>query len=172
MRVRLLLLLGVCSDGSTHDVDVVARLRGGDDDARARAYRTIHAHGLRTHPLQCPRNASIETRMAADDDEAVACFADALETTIADENNASGWSWASFAAGAGGELLVPTDFGKIRTGGVACFHQVRDAWAAAGYLATIPDADPHYDTRRTPSQVIGELRGFRGARDVLLVPEG
>ena len=172
MRVRLLLLLGVCSDGSTHDVDVVARLRGGDDDARARAYRTIHAHGLRTHPLQCPRNASIETRMAADDDDAVACFADALETTIADENNASGWSWASFAAGAGGELLVPTDFGNIRTGGVACFHQVRDAWAAAGYLATIPDADPHYDTRRTPSQVIGELRGFRGARDVLLVPEG
>ena len=51
-------------------------------------------------------------KMVADDDDVVACFADALEATIADENkNASGWSWASFAAGAGGELLMPTDFG-------------------------------------------------------------
>ena len=60
--------------------------------------------------------------MAADDDDAVACFADALETTIADENNASGWSWASFAAGAGGELLIPTDFGGIRTGEIGRAH--------------------------------------------------
>jgi hypothetical protein len=110
--------------------------------------------------------------MAADDDEAVKCFANALEATIADDTNASGWSWASFAAGAGGELLIPTHFGGLRTGGVACFHQVRDAWAAAGYLATIPDADPHYATSRTPAQAVGALRGFRGARDVLFVPEG
>uniref|UniRef100_A0A7S4E680 Uncharacterized protein n=1 Tax=Pelagomonas calceolata TaxID=35677 RepID=A0A7S4E680_9STRA len=174
MRVRLLLLLGVCSDGSSYDVDVVARLPGGNDDARARAYRTIHATGLRTHPLHCPLDASLFTKMVADDDAVVACFADALEATIADENkNASGWSWASFAAGAGGELLVPTDFGGIRTGGVACFHQVRDAWAAAGYSATMVLPDAYYRTARTPGrQASGPLVGFRGARDVLLVPEG
>ena len=174
MRVRLLLLLGVCSDGSNYDVDVVARLPGGNDDARARAYRTIHATGLRTHPLHCPLDASLFTKMVADDDAVVACFADALEATIADENkNASGWSWASFAAGAGGELLIPTDFGGIRTGGVACFHQVRDAWAAAGYSATMVMPDAYYQTARTPGrQASGPLLGFRGARDVLLVPEG
>ena len=174
MRVRLLLLLGVCSDGSNYDVDVVARLPGGNDDARARAYRTIHATGLRTHPLHCPLDASLFTKMVADDDAVVACFADALEATIADENkNASGWSWASFAAGAGGELLVPTDFGGIRTGGVACFHQVRDAWAAAGYSATMVMPDAYYQTARTPGrQASGPLVGFRGARDVILVPEG
>ena len=174
MRVRLLLLLGVCSDGSNYDVDVVARLPGGNDDARARAYRTIHATGLRTHPLHCPLDASLFTKMVADDDAVVACFADALEATIADENkNASGWSWASFAAGAGGELLIPTDFGGIRTGGVACFHQVRDAWAAAGYSATMVMPDAYYQTARTPGrQASGPLVGFRGARDVLLVPEG
>ena len=174
MRVRLLLLLGVCSDGSNYDVDVVARLPGGNDDARARAYRTIHATGLRTHPLHCPLDASLFTKMVADDDAVVACFADALEATIADENkNASGWSWASFAAGAGGELLIPTDFGGIRTGGVACFHQVRDAWAAAGYSATMVMPDAYYQTARTPGrQASGPLVGFRGARDVILVPEG
>ena len=95
MRVRLLLLLGVCSDGSTHDVDVVARLRGGDDDARA--YYTIHAHGLRTSaavPAQrVHRNAMAATTTPSP-------LRRCIETTIADEDNASGWSWASFAAGA------------------------------------------------------------------------
>jgi len=170
--MRWLLLLLSVAGGSNYDVQLAARLPGGSDDARARAHRTVHAHGLRTRPLACPGDASVETRMAADDDEAVKCFADALEATIADDTNASGWSWASFAAGAGGELLIPTHFGGLRTGGVACFHQVRDAWAAAGYLATIPDADPHYATSRTPAQAVGALRGFRGARDVLFVPEG
>ena len=42
MRVRLLLLLGVCSDGSTHDVNVAARIRDTIDNYD---YDTVHTVG-------------------------------------------------------------------------------------------------------------------------------